>query len=173
MAIPGGPKFELLYLDIDTFDEDWNGFNDVNKVIIRQQIRTEYKVAFPHLYNSLPRSVHLSPHHAPKNGYIRTDDLDSPAFHMSIKSLFVNKSVPSTRSPSLISIIPSHALFTFLRITHPRTFIFEQTIPTHPRFILTLSSTLSRLGWTRAPALGWLELTAQARDSASLSRART
>ena len=60
MAIPGGPKFELLYLNIDTFDEDWNGFNDVNKIIIRQQIHTEYKVTFPHLYNSLPRSVHLS-----------------------------------------------------------------------------------------------------------------
>ena len=55
MAIPGGP-----YLNIDTFDEDWNGFNDVNKIIIRQQIRTEYKVTFPHLYNSLPCSVHLS-----------------------------------------------------------------------------------------------------------------
>lgn len=53
MAIPGGPKFEPLYRDMDTFDEDWNEFNDINKVIIRQQIRTEYKVAFPHLYNSL------------------------------------------------------------------------------------------------------------------------
>ena len=36
------------------------------KVIIRQQIRTEYKVAFPHLYNSLPRSVRLSPYHSSK-----------------------------------------------------------------------------------------------------------
>jgi len=58
MAIPGGPKFEplILYRDMDAFDEDWNEFNDANKVIIRQQIRTEYKVAFPYLYNSLPRS---------------------------------------------------------------------------------------------------------------------
>jgi hypothetical protein len=37
---------------MDTYDEDWNEFNDIDKVIIRQQIRTEYKVAFPHLYNS-------------------------------------------------------------------------------------------------------------------------
>ncbi|KAI5981401.1 NUC069, PrP8 N-terminal domain-containing protein [Pisolithus albus] len=80
MAIPGGPKFEPLHRDMDMFDEDWNKFNDINKVIIRQQIRTEYKVAFPHLYNSLPRSVHLSPHHYPKNVYIRTDDPDLPAF---------------------------------------------------------------------------------------------
>ncbi|KAI5992659.1 hypothetical protein EDD15DRAFT_2196870 [Pisolithus albus] len=80
MAIPGGPKFEPLHRDMDMFDEDWNKFNDINKVIIRQQIRTEYKVAFPHLYNSLPRSVHLSLHHYPKNVYIRTDDPDLPAF---------------------------------------------------------------------------------------------
>jgi pre-mRNA-processing factor 8 len=78
MAIPGGPKFEPLYRDMDNFDEDWNEFNDINKVIIRQQIRTEYKVAFPHLYNSLPRSVRISPYHATKNVYIRTDDPDLP-----------------------------------------------------------------------------------------------
>ncbi|KAI0338909.1 pre-mRNA-processing-splicing factor [Trametopsis cervina] len=81
MAIPGGPKFEPLYRDMDTFDEDWNEFNDINKIIIRQQIRTEYKVAFPHLYNSLPRSVRISPYHTPKNVYIRTDDPDLPAFY--------------------------------------------------------------------------------------------
>lgn len=52
--ILGGPKFEPLYRDMDTFDEDQNEFTDIGKVI-RQQIRTEYKVAFPHLYNSLPR----------------------------------------------------------------------------------------------------------------------
>ena len=62
MAIPGGPKFEPLYRDMDTFDEDWNEFNDINKVIISQQIRTEYHVAFPHLYNSLPHSVHIAPY---------------------------------------------------------------------------------------------------------------
>jgi pre-mRNA-processing factor 8 len=66
---------------MDTFDEDWNEFNDIGKVIIRQQIRTEYKVAFPHLYNSLPSSVRLSPYHSPENVYIRTDDPDLPAFY--------------------------------------------------------------------------------------------
>ena len=66
---------------MEAFDEDWNEFNDINKIIIRQQIRTEYKVAFPHLYNSLPRSVQISPYHTPKNVYIRTDDPDLPAFY--------------------------------------------------------------------------------------------
>jgi len=81
IAIPGGSKFEPLYCDMDVFDEDWNKFNDANKVIIRQQIYTKYKVAFSHLYNSLLRSVHLSPYHAPKNVDIRTDDPDLPAFY--------------------------------------------------------------------------------------------
>ncbi|KAG1808408.1 NUC071 domain-containing protein [Suillus subaureus] len=81
LAIPGGPKFKPLYHDMDAFDEDWNKFNDVNKVIIHQQIHTKYKVAFSHLYNSLPHSVHLSPYHVPKNVYICTDDPNLPAFY--------------------------------------------------------------------------------------------
>ena len=35
MAIPGGPKFEPLFRDIYAEDEDWNEFNDINKIIIR------------------------------------------------------------------------------------------------------------------------------------------
>ncbi|GAA5861740.1 hypothetical protein JCM8547_000720 [Rhodosporidiobolus lusitaniae] len=81
VAIPGGPRFEPLYRDADNFDDDWNEFNDINKVIIRQQIRTEYKIAFPHLYNSRPRSVHISAYHEPHNLYIRTEDPDLPAFY--------------------------------------------------------------------------------------------
>ena len=69
VAIPGGPKFEPLYKDMDDYDDDWNEFNDIRKVIIRHPIRTEYKVAFPHLYNSRPRSVYLGIYHEPKNVY--------------------------------------------------------------------------------------------------------
>ena len=47
MCIPGGPKFEPLFRDMDTRDEDWNEFNDINKLIIRSPIRTEYKVCQP------------------------------------------------------------------------------------------------------------------------------
>lgn len=32
LAIPGGPKFEPLYRDVDQDDEDWNEFNDIGKV---------------------------------------------------------------------------------------------------------------------------------------------
>ncbi|KAJ2888662.1 Pre-mRNA-processing-splicing factor 8, partial [Coemansia asiatica] len=81
MAIPGGPRFEPLYRDINPADEDWNEFNDINKIIIRQPIRTEYKVAFPHLYNSLPRKVNIAPYHTPALQYIKPDDPDLPAFY--------------------------------------------------------------------------------------------
>lgn len=60
MAIPGGPKFEPLVKDINPADEDWNEFNDINKIIIRQPIRTEYRIAFPYLYNNMPHYVYLS-----------------------------------------------------------------------------------------------------------------
>ena len=63
MAIPGGPKFEPLFKDGDAADEDWNEFNDINKLIIRSAIRTEYKVAFPYLYNNRPRKVDLRTTH--------------------------------------------------------------------------------------------------------------
>ncbi|KAG8786459.1 pre-mRNA-splicing factor 8 [Ceratobasidium sp. 428] len=66
---------------MDAYDEDRNEFNNINKFIIRQQIRTEYSVAFPRLDDSLPRSVHMTPYHEPKNVHIRTDDSDLPAFY--------------------------------------------------------------------------------------------
>jgi len=47
LCIPGGPKFEPLFRDMDTRDEDWNEFNDINKLIIRSPIRTEYKARPP------------------------------------------------------------------------------------------------------------------------------
>ncbi|RCI05302.1 Pre-mRNA-processing-splicing factor 8 [Rhizopus stolonifer] len=81
MAIPGGPKFEPLYRDLDTADDDWNEFNDINKIIIRQPVRTEYKIAFPFLYNSLPRSVYVSWYHYPTVVYVRSEDPDLPAFY--------------------------------------------------------------------------------------------
>ena len=80
MAIPGGPKFEPLFRDTDE-DEDWNEFNDINKIIIRSQIRTEYRIAFPYLYNSRPRKVHLSPYHYPSSCYINTTNPDLPAYY--------------------------------------------------------------------------------------------
>ncbi|KAI7934351.1 hypothetical protein MJO28_017138, partial [Puccinia striiformis f. sp. tritici] len=74
MAISGGARFEPLHRDAESYDDDWNKFNDINKVIIRQQIRTEHRVAFPHLYNSRPRSVYIPKYLKVKNLFIRVED---------------------------------------------------------------------------------------------------
>jgi len=81
MAIPGGPKFEPLHRDMYDADEDWNEFNDINKIIIRQQIRTEYKIAYPYLYNSRPRAVLVQWFHYPSCMYVKSEDPDLPAYY--------------------------------------------------------------------------------------------
>jgi pre-mRNA-processing factor 8 len=81
VAIPGGPKFEPLYRDNDRADEDWNEFNDINKIIIRHPIRTEYKIAFPFLYNSRPRKVMVPHYHTVPSAYIKVEDPDVPSFY--------------------------------------------------------------------------------------------
>ncbi|CAF1810014.1 unnamed protein product [Brassica napus] len=81
MCIPGGPKFEPLYRDMERGDEDWNEFNDITKLIIRSPLRTEYRIAFPHLYNNRPRKVKLGVYHSPMVMYVKTEDPDLPAFY--------------------------------------------------------------------------------------------
>lgn len=80
LAIAGGPSFEPLFRDADK-DEDWSEFNDINKIIIRRPIRTEYKVAFPYLYNSRPRQVALEAYHYPASVVIKPEDADLPPFY--------------------------------------------------------------------------------------------
>ncbi|KJZ70919.1 Pre-mRNA-processing-splicing factor 8 [Hirsutella minnesotensis 3608] len=81
VALPGGPRFEPLYKDIDPNDEDFGEFNAIDRIIFRNAIRTEFRVAYPYLYNSLPRSVHLSWHSYPQVVFNRADDPDLPTFH--------------------------------------------------------------------------------------------
>ncbi|KAK7431812.1 pre-mRNA-splicing factor 8 [Neonectria magnoliae] len=81
VALPGGPRFEPLYKDIDPNDEDFGEFNAIDRIIFRNPIRTEFRVAFPYLYNSLPRSVHQSWHSHPQIVFNRADDPDLPTFH--------------------------------------------------------------------------------------------
>lgn len=80
-AIPGGPKFEPLFPGLEDQDEDWNEFNDINKIIVRRQIRTEYKVAFPHVYNSRPRKIVHAVYHHPALALVRAEDPDLPPFY--------------------------------------------------------------------------------------------
>ncbi|KAL1652316.1 pre-mRNA-splicing factor 8 [Diplodia intermedia] len=81
VAIPGGPRFEPLYKDIDPNDEDFGEFNAIDRIIFRAPIRTEYRVAFPFLYNSLPRSVKVSWYSYPQTVYVRAEDPSLPAFY--------------------------------------------------------------------------------------------
>ncbi|MCJ1467308.1 pre-mRNA-splicing factor 8 [Pseudocyphellaria aurata] len=81
VAIPGGPRFEPLYKDVDPNDEDFGEFNAIDRIIFRAPIRTEYRVAFPFLYNSLPRSVKLSHYSHPQVVYVRAEDPSLPAFY--------------------------------------------------------------------------------------------
>ena len=102
VAIPGGPKFEPLFRDTkDAEDEDWNEFNDIQKVIIRSPIRTEYRVAFPHLYNSRPRGVRLSVYHCVSSAYVKPDDPDLPAFYFDpvINPITIVRKAPALASP--------------------------------------------------------------------------
>lgn len=79
LALPGGPKFEPLFRDIEE-DEDWNEFNNIHKIIIRQKIRTEYRIAFPHMYNERPRKVSLIPYRSPPICFLKSEDPDAPPF---------------------------------------------------------------------------------------------
>jgi pre-mRNA-processing factor 8 len=81
VAIPGGPRFEPLYKDIDPNDEDFGEFNAIDRIIFRAPIRTEYRVFLPYLYNSLPRSVRLAWYSYPPIVHIRTEDPSLPAFY--------------------------------------------------------------------------------------------
>ncbi|KAJ5386759.1 hypothetical protein N7509_009300 [Penicillium cosmopolitanum] len=81
VAIPGGPRFEPLYKDIDPNDEDFSEFNAIDRIIFRAPIRTEYRVTFPFLYNTLPRSVKLAWYSHPQVVYVRTEDPNLPAFY--------------------------------------------------------------------------------------------
>lgn len=80
VVIPGGPKFEPLHKDLLNIDDDWNEFNDIKKIIIRQPIRTEYRIAFPFLYNSQCRGVDAGLYHSPALSIVRSTDPECPVF---------------------------------------------------------------------------------------------
>lgn len=81
VAIPGGPKFEPLHRDMNEDDEDWNEFNDINKIVIRNPIRTEYRIFYPHLYNNRPRNIRIGPYHFPMILNVHNEDPNLPVFY--------------------------------------------------------------------------------------------
>ncbi|CXI49021.1 pre-mRNA-processing-splicing factor 8, putative [Plasmodium berghei] len=124
MAIPGGPKFEPLYRDIYEDDEDWNEFNDINKIIIRQQIRTEYKIAFPYLYNNRPRKIAVSKYHSPMCVYIKLEDIDLPPFYF---DLIINP-IPSYKIRKISKMANDNPHFEKFSLTYVRRkFFYEES----------------------------------------------
>ncbi|KAN0069555.1 PROCN (NUC071) domain containing protein [Elaphomyces granulatus] len=108
VAIPGGPRFEPLYKDIDPNDEDFGEFNAIDRIIFRSPIRTEYKVAFPFLYNSLPRSVKLSWYSYPQVVYIRSEDPNLPAFYF---DPVINPISSRSVAPRNVTVSPEDEIF--------------------------------------------------------------
>lgn len=103
VALPGGPRFEPLYKDIDPNDEDFGEFNAIDRIIFRLPIKTECRVAYPYLYNSLPRSVHSHWYSHPPNVYLKSEDPSMPAYY------FDSQINPiSSRSVAPKNIIISH-----------------------------------------------------------------
>ncbi|KAM5371406.1 hypothetical protein ACJZ2D_008005 [Fusarium nematophilum] len=122
VALPGGPRFEPLYKDIDPNDEDFGEFNAIDRIIFRNPIRTEFRVAYPYLYNSLPRSVHLSWHSHPQVVFNRADDPDLPTFHFDRR---INPISSRTVAPKNVEVSHEDDIFGFGNNEEPEEDAFE------------------------------------------------
>lgn len=82
-ALPGGPKFEPLFKDRtgDPDLEDFTEFNSLDRIIFRNPVKTEYRVAFPYLYNSFVKQVYAGWYLDPLECFIReTEASEGPVF---------------------------------------------------------------------------------------------
>lgn len=82
VALPGGPKFEPLQKSHRDEDDDFSEFNSLDRIIFRRKLRSEYRVAFPYLYNSDVEGVEQSWYSYPFWMYVQDDDPDKPAFDL-------------------------------------------------------------------------------------------
>ncbi|ODA82641.1 hypothetical protein RJ55_01149 [Drechmeria coniospora] len=131
VALPGGPRFEPLYKDINPNDEDFGEFNAIDRIIFRNPIRTEFRVAYPFLYNSLPRSVHLSWHSSPQVVFNRADDPDLPTFHFDRR---INPISSRTVAPKNVEISHEDELFGPGNNEEPEDELFELPADVEPFF---------------------------------------
>jgi pre-mRNA-processing factor 8 len=108
VALPGGPRFEPLYKDVDPNDEDIGEFNAIDRIIFRNQVRADFRVAYPYLYNSLPRSVHLSWHSHPQVVFAPEKEPDLPTFHFDRR---INPISSRTVAPKNVEISHEDEIF--------------------------------------------------------------
>jgi pre-mRNA-processing factor 8 len=131
VALPGGPRFEPLYKDIDPNDEDFGEFNAMDRIIFRNPIRTECRVSYPFLYNALPRSVHLSWHSHPQVVYSINEDHDLPAFYFDTT---INPISSRAVAPKNITVSHEDELFGPGNIEEPEEEAFELPAAVEPFF---------------------------------------
>ncbi|GEQ71387.1 hypothetical protein JCM33374_g5070 [Metschnikowia sp. JCM 33374] len=84
VVVPGGPKYEPLYKDKinNKANEDFTEFNSLDRIIFRVPTRTEYKVAYPYLFNSFVKDVHVPWFHEPLGNHIKeAEDFGSDTSH--------------------------------------------------------------------------------------------
>lgn len=81
VSVPGGPKFEPLYKDLDPESEDFDEFNSIDRIVFRNLLRTEYRIAFPFLYNPSSKSVVSTWYYDPYTLYVNDDDPDVPVYN--------------------------------------------------------------------------------------------
>ncbi|PHH61122.1 hypothetical protein CDD81_739 [Ophiocordyceps australis] len=129
VALPGGPRFEPLYKDINPNDEDFGEFNAIDRIIFRNPIRTEIRVAYPYLYNSLPRSVHLSWYSYPQVVFNRADDPDLPAFHFDRR---INPISSRTVAPRNVEMSHEDEIFGVGNVEEPEDDTFEMPAELEP-----------------------------------------
>ncbi|KAI0377858.1 pre-mRNA processing splicing factor 8 [Hypomontagnella monticulosa] len=122
VALPGGPRFEPLYKDIDPNDEDFGEFNAIDRIIFRFPIRTEYRVAYPYLYNSLPRSVQFNWYSHPQIVYTKSEDPNLPAFHF---DPMINPISSRSVAPKNITVSHEDEIFGVGNIEEPEDEAFE------------------------------------------------
>ncbi|KAL2195468.1 NUC071 domain-containing protein [Corynascus similis CBS 632.67] len=129
VALPGGPRFEPLYKDIDPNDEDFGEFNAMDRIIFRNPIRTECRVAYPYLYNALPRSVHLSWHSHPQVVYHKPEDPNLPAFYFDTD---INPISSRAVAPKNITVSHEDELFGQSNLEEPEEEAFELPAAVEP-----------------------------------------
>ena len=81
LAIPGGPKYEPLFRDADPSEDDWNEFNDINKIIVRVPLELNTRLPSHSCTIPLPRCVEVPNYHDPAVCLIKSDDPELPPFY--------------------------------------------------------------------------------------------
>lgn len=151
VALPGGPRFEPLYKDIDPNDEDFGEFNAIDRIIFRFPIRTEYRVAYPYLYNSLPRSVQFNWYSHPQIVYTKSEDPNLPAFHF---DPMINPISSRSVAPKNITVSHEDEIFGAGNLEEPEDEAFELPAGVEPFLAeedLYTEDTASAIGLWWAP----------------------